>query len=63
MAKPKVVRGVGPVTVALTMWDVWRRLPPAQRQWVAMQVREQARVHGPRLAKRALAASRRKPKS
>jgi hypothetical protein len=45
------------------MWDVWRRLPPAQRQWVAMQVREQARVHGPRLAKRALAASKRKPKS
>ena len=36
----------GPVGLALTLYDVWRRLPPAQRQ----QVLNLARKHGPRAA-------------
>jgi hypothetical protein len=43
---------VGPVGVALTLFDIWRRLPPKQRKLVAQQVRK----HGPRLAKQALNA-------
>jgi hypothetical protein len=43
----------------LTLWDIWRRLPPRQRKWVA----QQARKHGPRIAKQAMTASknRRRP--
>jgi hypothetical protein len=36
----------GPVGVAITLYDVWRRLPPKQRK----QVLELARKHGPRAA-------------
>jgi hypothetical protein len=41
--------------VALTAWDVWRRLPPKQRRWLV----DQAREHGPALAERAARARRR----
>jgi hypothetical protein len=47
-------RRIGPVGVALTLWDVWRRLPPKQRRWMM----QQARTHGPRIAKQAVAAQR-----
>ena len=46
------LRKVGPVGVALTAWDLWRRLPPEYRR----QIRFAARTHGPRLA--AIAAKR-----
>ena len=36
----------GPVGLAITLWDVWRRLPPKQRK----QVLELARKHGPKAA-------------
>jgi hypothetical protein len=36
----------GPVGIAITLWDVWRRLPPKQRK----QVLELARKHGPKAA-------------
>jgi hypothetical protein len=49
-----VTRKIGPVGVALTLWDVWRRLPPKQRRWMM----QQARTHGPRIAKQAVAAQR-----
>jgi hypothetical protein len=52
----KLTRRVGPVGAALTLWDIWRRLPPKQRRWVAQQVR----LHGPRIAKQALNAQRTK---
>ena len=52
--RPKLTRKLGPVTVALTMYDIWRRLPPGQRKWVARQ----ARKHGPRLAQQAINASK-----
>jgi hypothetical protein len=52
MPRLKLTRRLGPVGAVLTAWDIWRRLPPKQRKWVA----QQARKHGPRLAKQALDA-------
>jgi hypothetical protein len=40
----------------LTLYDVWRRLPPRQRRWVM----KQARAHGPRIARQMLEAQRRR---
>ena len=41
-------RRMGPVGVVLTAWDLWRRLPPKQRQRIV----DAARKHGPRVASR-----------
>ena len=41
-----LTRRVGPVGLALTAYDIWRRLPPKQRK----QVLELARKHGPKAA-------------
>ena len=49
-----LTRRLGPFGMALTAWDIWRRLPPKQRKWVAQQVR----LHGPRIAKQALNAQK-----
>jgi hypothetical protein len=46
---------VAPITIALTAWDVWRRLPPRQRK----QVLNIARKHGPKMAARVLRAGAR----
>jgi hypothetical protein len=46
-------RRAGPIGLALTAWDIWRRLPPRQRQ----QVLELARTYGPKVASRALQAT------
>ena len=45
-------RKLGPVGIALTTWDLWRRLPPEYRR----QVMAVATKHGPRVA--AMAAQR-----
>jgi len=47
---PRLRPRIGPLGVALTLWDVWRRLPPRQRKLVL----ELARKHGPKVAARAL---------
>jgi len=39
-------RKLGPVGIALTAWDIWRRLPPEYRR----QIMAATRKHGPRLA-------------
>jgi hypothetical protein len=44
-------RKMGPVGLALTAFDIWRRIPKQQRR----QIIAQARKHGPRLAKAAVA--------
>ena len=44
----------GPVGIAITLYDVWRRLPPKQRQQVLML----ARRHGPQAAMKVLALRR-----
>jgi hypothetical protein len=46
-------RGAGPLGLALTAWDIWRRLPPQQRQ----QVLQLARTYGPKVAARAVRAT------
>ena len=53
-------RRFGPLGVALTAYDIWRRIPPSQRKWLL----ETTRTHGPRLASKAAAGARnaRKPK-
>ena len=54
-----VTRRTGAVGVALTAWDLWRRIPPQHRR----RIMRQARKHGPTIAKRVIQARRaRKPK-
>jgi hypothetical protein len=43
---PRLRPRPGPVGIALTLYDVWRRLPPRQRK-LALEL---ARKHGPRAA-------------
>jgi hypothetical protein len=38
-----------PWALTIAVWDIWRRLPPAQRR----QLMRAARKHGPKLAARA----------
>jgi hypothetical protein len=60
-------RRAGPLTLALTAWDLWRRLPPRQRQMLMQQMRKHgptlvkgARKHGPAVAQQL--RNRKKPK-
>jgi hypothetical protein len=46
----------GPVGVALTLYDLWRRLPPKQRK----QLLRLARKHGPTAAAKVLELRRRR---
>ena len=48
MARPLrlLTRRAGPLGLALTAYDVWRRIPPKQRK----QILDATRKHGPRLA-------------
>jgi hypothetical protein len=49
-------RRAGPIGLALTAWDIWRRLPPKQRKrFVAL-----ARKHGPRVAAQLVQAGKRR---
>lgn len=41
-----LTRRAGPLGLALTAYDIWRRIPPAQRRRIIAATRE----HGPRLA-------------
>jgi len=41
---------------ALTLVDLWRRIPPRHRRVIVRQ----AKIHGPRLAKQALQAQQRR---
>ncbi len=49
-----------PIAVALTLYDVWRRLPPKQRKQVLLL----ARKHGPTVAAKVvkLRSGRRRPR-
>jgi TRAP-type C4-dicarboxylate transport system substrate-binding protein len=47
---PKVPRTAGPIGLALTAYDVWRRLSPRQRKLIA----KQAKKYGPQIAARAM---------
>ena len=52
MARLRLTRRAGPIGIALTAWDLWRRLPPRQRK----QVLDIARKHGPKVAARVMQA-------
>src|SRR5207253_714618 len=55
MAVPRLStlgRRGGALGIALTAWDLWRRLPPRQRK----QVVRLARKHGPKVAARVMKA-------
>jgi hypothetical protein len=52
-------RRAGPLGLALTAWDLWRRIPPKQRKQLLRAARrhgpkivETARKHGPTVAAR-----------
>ena len=45
-----LARRAGPLGLALTAYDIWRRIPRRQRQ----QILEATRKHGPRLASEAV---------
>jgi hypothetical protein len=47
-------RRVGAIGIALTAWDIWRRIPPRHRKTII----QQARKHGPPLVVRILQGSR-----
>jgi hypothetical protein len=45
---PRLTRRAGTIGLALTIWDVWQRIPPRHRK----QIVKHARKHGPKLAAR-----------
>jgi hypothetical protein len=47
-----LTRRAGAFGLALTAWDLWRRLPPRQRK----QIINIARKHGPKVAARVMQA-------
>ena len=51
---PRLRPRIGPLGIALTLWDVYRRLPPRQRK----QLLELARKHGPTAAAKLMALKR-----
>ncbi len=57
MPGPKIASRAKPAAAAFMLWELWWRLPPQQRRFVLAQ----ARRHGPKAAKGALKAVRRKP--
>ena len=50
MPRLKLTRRVGPLGLALTAYDIYRRLPPKQRK----QLLALARKHGPAVAAKAM---------
>jgi hypothetical protein len=53
-AVPRVPRGAGPIGLALSAYDVWRRLSPRQKRLVMEQVKR----HGPKIAGQAVRSAR-----
>jgi len=51
-----ITRKAGVVGLALTAFDIWMRIPPKQRR----QLMQQARKHGPRIARAAVERRRRR---
>ena len=52
-----LTRRTGAVGLALTAWDIWRRIQPKQRRMLMRQ----ARKHGPVVARRAMEYRRKRP--
>jgi hypothetical protein len=54
----RVLRRAGPIGVALTAWDIWRRIPKQHRRMII----HQARKHGPKVAARVMQQRQRRSK-
>jgi hypothetical protein len=52
------LRRTGTIGLALTVWDLWRRIPARHRRTIL----KQARKHGPKVAKRVMQSRRDRPK-
>lgn len=53
-----LTRRAGPLGLALTAWDIWRRLPPKQRQ----RLIQGARKHAPTVARAMNDARKKRPR-
>ena len=53
---PRAVRSLKPLGLALTAWDIWRRIPKEHRRLIVRQ----ARKHGPRVASKLMEQQRRR---
>jgi hypothetical protein len=51
-------RRAGPLGLALTAYDIWRRLPKKQRR----QILDATRKHGPRVAAKVMNGARQRPR-
>jgi hypothetical protein len=56
VARVRILRRTGALGVALTAWDIWRRIPKRHRRAIVRQ----ARRHGPKVAAAVIAQSRRR---
>jgi hypothetical protein len=56
MAGFRVLRRTGTLGLALTAWDVWRRIPKHHRRTIMRQ----ARKHGPKVAAKLMEQRRRR---
>jgi hypothetical protein len=55
MARFRTFGRAGPVGLALTAWDIWRRIPKHHRRAIVRQ----ARRHGPKVAAKLVQQGRR----
>ncbi len=53
---PRLSRRTGTIGIALTAWDIWRRIPKQHRRLIVRQ----ARKHGPRVAAKLMEQQRRR---
>lgn len=51
----RTFRRTGTIGLALTAWDIWRRIPKKHRRMII----QQARVHGPKVASKVVEQARR----
>jgi hypothetical protein len=64
-----LTRRTGAVGLALTAWDIWRRIPPRHRKAILRNARKhgptivrEARKHGPTIARQVAEARRKRPR-
>ena len=55
MARLRAFGRAGPIGLALTAWDIWRRIPKQHRRTIVRQ----ARKHGPKVAAKLVEQGRR----
>jgi len=58
MPRLRSLARAGPFGLALTAWDIWRRIPKKHRRAILRQ----ARKHGPKVATKLMQQRRRRPK-